>query len=148
MCLTRMRPYRVLLALVFGLCGVFVLYLLAPSPVYPISGLLLPNDVSARVVPANQVQLFSANQLPADLYKVRGHVSLVWHSPKASIDKERSLIDKARQDASANGANAIIMNVLGHTARNVSSQWASYRLEGQAVYVPQLELLRPKEASS
>lgn len=136
---------RVSLSLVCGLLAALVLYIIAPPAQYPISGVILPMHPSTADVEAKQVKLFTAHQIPSALYRTQGHLSVVWHSKHSSEKKERHFLKQATKMAAASGANAIILSVLGHTGEGVQTRWASYRLEGEAVYLPQLKNLESEE---
>jgi|GEM_PF-1787709 len=136
---------RVSLSLVCGLLAALVLYIIAPPAKYPISGIVLPWHVPTAEVNAKHVKLFTTHQVPSALYRKQGHLSVVWHSKHASEKKERHFLKQATKMAAKSGANAIILSILGHTGEGVQTRWASYRLEGEAVYLPQLKHLESEE---
>lgn len=136
--MSRLDMPRVITAVLIGFFVVLVLYLSAPSVIITPRGIALPMQkaniaASTILVPADQIGLYTKETVP-NSYQSLAHINIQYHAKQESPEKITLLINKARKLAAQVGANAIVVNVLGHVSDKTPNAQSSYVFRSTAIH--------------
>lgn len=99
------------IALIILILAVF--YLIVPSQQVPVQSIMLPNQHALPKIPEDQVQFLS--HAPSE-YNILAYIHIEMHYPGDDpSDEQQAVLDQARMMAANYGADAVIIEVYGHT---------------------------------